>query len=66
MKVERLGGHFCPIAITIESVNEAMMLADALRAYQEIRKESGFSERDGTPKDERCMFLLVKLRGMGY
>ncbi len=67
MKISRQEPQaFCPIQITLENVNEALMLGEALRAYQGMRTRSGFSAGERTPKDFKAESLLDALVEMGY
>ncbi|KKK80580.1 hypothetical protein LCGC14_2822080 [marine sediment metagenome] len=67
MKIEREERPcFIPIVITLETVNEALMLGEALRAYITGRKERGFIYREETPKDKIAHGLLVTISRMGY
>ncbi len=62
MKVERLHGCFNPIIITLENVNEALMIGEALRTYERRRKDNGIT----TLKDEICRSLLEQFSAIGY
>lgn len=57
---------FKPITITLECVNEALMMGEAIRAYQRQRQEHGFICMEKTPKDVIAEELITSLIGMGY
>ena len=67
MKVNREDPYsFRFITITLESVNEALMLGEALRSYRHTRGGKGFVGREETPKDKIAEELLVIISQMGY